>query len=88
MENIIKHPINQNSGEIVLGKSKLEIYFVEGGFSTNREERYIYMCVECRDDPVTRKSRLPPYLLLSACLSRVVAPRAPSHRALQNWAAQ
>jgi hypothetical protein len=41
MENIIRHAINQNSGGIVLGKSKLEIYFVEGGFSTSREERYI-----------------------------------------------
>jgi hypothetical protein len=32
-----------------------------------------------------KPSRLSPRLLLSACLSRVVASRAPCPRALQNW---
>jgi hypothetical protein len=39
MENSIQHAMNPNTCGVVVKMSKLEIHFVEGGFSTSRGGR-------------------------------------------------
>jgi hypothetical protein len=41
MENSIQHAMNLNTCGVVVKMSKLEIYSVEGGFSTSGEGRYV-----------------------------------------------